>query len=357
MIRNTRYQGHDFEVFWRAGKDFLNGDSIYSLQGRGAMVFKYPPWMAPFFSPFSLLTLEWAKWFFGAIQVGSLFLITRILKKKVHHPEMIAVSLLMFWGLWVVHALDGQINLTLLAIVLFFGTGSPSRVVASSIALSTKIFSLFPIVSELVFSSKRKNQLLGVLTATILCVGFSYFTYGRVWNLDSWHAAVVSGGTQFDGDKIRGRDNQGLPALVLRSFQIPSDYSRYDLPLSFSFFFLGIILIWFVNSRSQDERVALALAWIPVAHPLAWFHLFVFCFPAATLFLDRAWAVRRDSKLPLYVTLFSIVLIALVTRNTFGVFGEKLELISIKSLGVLGLFLAARQLNTRLFFKKLNHIP
>src|SRR5579863_9853635 len=72
LIRDTYYNGHDFEVFWRAGGDLLQGRDPYSLAQPRGMVFKYPPWSLPFFLPWSWIPLPIAKAVWGVLEIGSL---------------------------------------------------------------------------------------------------------------------------------------------------------------------------------------------------------------------------------------------------------------------------------------------
>src|SRR4051812_6210861 len=60
LTRDTLWNGHDFEVFWRTGHLLRQSESIYDVARLGGMVFKYPPWISPLFVPWSYLPLEWA---------------------------------------------------------------------------------------------------------------------------------------------------------------------------------------------------------------------------------------------------------------------------------------------------------
>jgi hypothetical protein len=57
LVRDTGAQGQDFEVFWRSARALFTGVSVYDVARDGAMVFKYPPWVVPFFLPFAVFPL------------------------------------------------------------------------------------------------------------------------------------------------------------------------------------------------------------------------------------------------------------------------------------------------------------
>jgi hypothetical protein len=120
--------------------------------------------------------------------------------------------------------------------------------------------------------------------------------------------------------------------LILRTRNVAPEKTSADWICAL---ILGLMAlpIYFGLSRPLDRasRLALAIGFAPSLHPLAWFHLFVLAFPLAVLSLDRSWGHKG------WFTLSAVgfACLALATRKTLGSFGEELELLSVKSWGVL----------------------
>ncbi len=337
LVRHTRFQGQDFEVFYRSANAVLSGESAYDRVRDGAMVFKYPPWILPAFFPFAFLPLEAAKWAWGAVQVVSLVWVLVWLDRRGVSARVLAVCTAAFWGIWAVHALDGQISLPLLAIAL--AAADQDRPIRSSFlgwALSAKVFGILAWVGSRARPRGVKPWALVVLTwllasLPVLVVGAE----SSPWELlVKWRDAAQSGAGSLGFEKVFGRENQGFPALIMRAFDLRDSVPWIELlsPLILAFTF-G----WWWNRKSRGLGLATHfagwLALVCVFHPLAWFHQFVFAFPAAVLALDRASAAGRKGATAL--AFIAILLIGVVTRRTLGEMGERLELAAIKSWGVL----------------------
>jgi len=343
LVRDTAYNGHDFSVFWRTASYTLNGLPTYSVARDGAMVFKYPPWIVPLFFPFALLTEQAALWIWGILQVISLAAIILFLIQSKIDRKIIGAVTILYWGLWVDHALDGQIVLLLLASSLWLGaTQSKSHIketagqMTLAYALSTKIFTLFALGDRVGFWLKAKNTLKIVAIFGVLSLPSIWAAprHNPIELFKSWITAATSGGPEFGYEKIHGYQNQGLPALVLRNLPAPSlsTYADYSLSLLFSIL-LGAI--WYYYSARLNGLYKW-VGWIglaPVIHPLPWYHLFIFTFPLAVASLDAA-KQTRDNKL-IALGIMACVMIAAINETTLGPLGRNLELLSIKSWGTL----------------------
>jgi glycosyl transferase family 87 len=62
--------GHDFHVFWQAGRNFATGDALYHGYLPGARVFKYPPFAALVFQPLGVLPLSIAAVLFSLLNLA-----------------------------------------------------------------------------------------------------------------------------------------------------------------------------------------------------------------------------------------------------------------------------------------------
>ena len=346
LVRDTVYQGNDFLVFWKAARLIFSGQEVYSVARDGAMVFKYPPWILPAFLPLATFPEEWARWIWGGAQVFSIFYICRFLLKSGCSRTAVLIPLFLFWGIWAVHALDGQCTVIFLAIILW--AKSKGKETFLFWALSVKVFTLFAAFGIPDLHKKWKTILCLIPVFGILSLPALWVEPNKnpVSLFGSWAKATSSGGSLFEGEKIRGRDNQGLPALFLRWFHVPAKEKKTELMVTFLAAAL-VFLYWkkAASLLSLHERWAGWLGMAAIVHPLAWFHLFVLAFPLAVLSLDRA--IQTQRKTGILFSFLSIFLIACVTEKTMGVFGRDLELLSIKSFGVLlcafGFFWGSRQ--------------
>ena len=103
-IRQGSHQaiGHDFHVFWQAGRDFATGHPLYRDYLPGARQFKYPPFAAFLFQALAIFPLKLAAVFFSLLNLGlwgaSVFL-TREIVARISPPDQRANWLLLLAGL------------------------------------------------------------------------------------------------------------------------------------------------------------------------------------------------------------------------------------------------------------------
>ena len=103
-IRQGSHQrvGHDFHVFWQAGRDFATGHPLYRDYLPGARQFKYPPFAAFLFQALAIFPLTWAAVLFSLLNLGlwgaSVFLTCDIVA-RISPPDQRANWLLLLAGL------------------------------------------------------------------------------------------------------------------------------------------------------------------------------------------------------------------------------------------------------------------
>jgi hypothetical protein len=353
LIRDTFYNGHDFEVFWRAGGDLLQGRDPYSLAHERGMVFKYPPWSLPFFLPWSFLPLAVAKALWGVVQIGSL-LAACLWLRKLGRSSWVSIFVVgvSFWGLWAVHALDGQIALTILALALWLWPHEPElspgwRSGALVWALSMKVFTGLPLLGfrierRWIFALLLSVPILALCSVPALVAGVAG---GPLQLLKHWTLAAGSGGTLMGADHIRGSFNPSFTGAVLSWLKVPANDVQSDLLLAVG---LGLTLggAWGVSSRGLPLEIRWAgwLAIVPAIHPLPWWHLFVFSFPLAVLAADRAFRTAQKNPYRKYaasaLACIGIFLIGAGTQRFMSLFGLEqagtfLEQSAGKSFGIL----------------------
>ena len=316
LVRSTVGQGTDFLVFWKAGRALLESQPIYQVAQDGGMVFKYPPWIAPLFIPFALFSFEVAKWLWGMFCVLCMAGIFSILERKLKVKTTVWAPLAIFyWGLWVIHALDGQIILPLLFFGLWAVTANRTRAWIDAfvpLTYSAKVFTVYPIAFVLKRFSKLKVALISVLFA----LGLSGITAVQSFHGDAfrmfhdWKEAAASGGKFLAEGQTRGAKNQSLTSFVCRSLSIPADDTRSEVAVALVLF---VIAFWVFSRRmrsmNETQKFLVGLALTPVFHPLPWHHLHLWTFPLA------AYALNRRRTFLLFLSLF---LITLSSERAFG---------------------------------------
>jgi hypothetical protein len=346
LTRDTLENGHDFTVFWKGAHSVLNGESLYSLSRDGGMIFKYPPWVLPFFIPFGLMSLSFAKLCWGLIEVLSLVAVVQWIRIHGRCSDATVVGVLIsFWGLWAVHALDGQVALVMLAVALWAWVPNSferSRVrgLILVFALSTKIFTLFPLMQNR-FSTKLVGRVLGIVGILLLFsvpALLAEHSSNPALLFSNWMEAATSGGALLTTEQIRGRYNPSLTSLTLRLLHVSANQPWADVGIA-SAWAIVLGVIWKYASQRMPPREAwlgwLALA--PVIHPLPWWHLFVFSFPLAVVSLDRAfkeWRHNQSTRVAA-IALLGVALICASTEKLLGRPGLFLEMACAKSWGVL----------------------
>ena len=337
LIRDTAHNGHDTGVFWQAGNAILVGDPVYWLGRDGAMAYKYPPWITPFFLPFAGVSLATGKWLWGVVEVLSLAAVFRWLQSRARaNLHIIGVTGLAFWGIWVIHALDGQIALPMLALALWtFEAESASKSLVAGtllvLALSTKIFTLLPLWEFRRDSRARKVAAASLAAAALLSLPVLRVTrdHSVPQLFRDWREAATSGLAQFGSGHVYGaHHNPGLTAVLFRAFpdllSVPG--AEIGIPAILALIFA---ILWSRRARTlaPRERWAGWLALTPVIHPLPWWHLFAFAYPAAVLALDR----KRNP----WLAGIGLALLALGSESALGLLGIVLETVAAKSLGTL----------------------
>jgi hypothetical protein len=355
LVGRTISRGDDFLVFYRVAQRFWDGVRPYDQVTYGNMVFKYPPWVLPFFLPFGLTDPTTAKALWGLIEVASLVVIAIRLQRGFSgfpgvRPAVQSLFLLLLFALFGSHGMTGQITLLMLALAIWADPlrCSFGRFFFLSVALSAKMTTLFP----LLFAVRRRPLLTttaGVAGLFVLLSLPIYFRsydrhYGAMRN--EWVSAMFSGTQDIHSVKIgfTTREVQGLPSLLLRKSGLDESQPVHILFATF----LSVVLIgggWLWFSR----RLSLAAQWLgwvsllPAVQPLAWFHVFLFAYPVLAIGAELALREnRREARRWKFAGfVFSALLLGAVTSKTLGPLGAELELCSVKLWGLLlavGLF-------------------
>ncbi len=348
FARQTYGHGKDFEVFWNAARHLLNSESIYTPSTDPSRVFKYPPWCIWFFIPFGFLDLPIAKIAWGILQGLSLACVWKWLWRIGVQGKWIALTTLTFLGLLNVHAFDGQISLPGLAVLLLtLGKSGPNlfkRIhwggLAAIAVSSSKVFSMFTlfVVPFRALWTKAFFAMVGILLLTCIPL-LLRDPSDSLWGfIQSWFAAMWDGGKTLGWEGVRGKYNQGLGALILRTLEIPESQTEWDLAIAL---LLAVAIggLWRKFSQKLNFHSQL-VGWIAlsaVIHPLPFWYTFIFALPLCAVALQSAWDMRqRVQQIGLLaLAILGMIAVAAVSEKTMGSLGLKLVYLSIKSFGVL----------------------
>jgi hypothetical protein len=337
FIRNTFNQGQDFAVFWRTGNLIdsftgMPGERVYSPLRDGTHTYKYPPWSGFLWMPFGLFSVQTAKCFWGVIQAISLFFVVNSLLSMGFGVRATLISLVAWLGIWIVHGMDGQITLPMLAISLWaFSKEGFWGWFVLCWALSMKATTIVGAFPRAIEGLRRPKWILfGIIVATSMSAPVFYAeqTGSMLQLVKNWIEASQSGETWKHMLAVVGRPNQGLPILFRRIWPGVSEV----------WVALGMICFavptWFYLSRklSRNERFFGYLALAVVTHPLAWFHSFVLAFPAGVAAISRWRVAKKRWRFAIGV---GVIGVGSITEKTFGAVGLEMELASIKSWAVL----------------------
>ncbi len=367
LIGRTLSHGDDFLVFHRVAQRFWDGVRPYDQVTYGNMVFKYPPWILPFFLPFGVLDLFTAKLFWGIIEAASLAFIVYRLHRGYGsgkyplpgiRPWVQTLLLLIYFGLIGSHGLTGQITLSVIALAVAAHPrrDSLSRLFFLVTALSAKITSLFPLLY--IIRRKRLARTFAVIGSLFIVLSLPiYFrSYDRHYGQmrEEWGAAMFSGTQDIQSVRIgfTTREVQGLPSLLLRKGGLDEKNPREVLlAIIVSCLVIGGAWAWYSRRLSTSAQWIGWLALLPAVQPLAWFHVFLFTYPLV------AWSAEIGLRLQKYRHVAGVFLCALligaVTVKTLGTFGGELEFWSVKLWGTLGAVVLFRALSSQLSSQKL----
>ncbi len=306
----------DLEVYIRTAGRLWASEPIYVPHLDGLQSFKYPPWIAPLFSPLAFLSSRGAEVFWRLIQwvslLGMLAILIRTGKDTIEASserlsfQPLALTFISFQGVWNYNLLMGQITpLLCLAALWSAARPTPARLTAAQVALSAKIFPLVAVLPSLIGLSqsgktRRALQAMGLaaIAAAALSVPALRATPGASPHalLTSFFATASQG-----GQNLAGAQN-GLPALLARVFDTPEAVASARSQVGLAAAGLCIAAAaWLWAQRRLGGRpvaqTALALALSHAINPLAFDYGLAFAFPWFALQLGNLASERPLKEL------------------------------------------------------------
>lgn len=329
----------DFIVFYNVARGFWSGVSPYDVKTYGNMLFKYPPWLLPLFLPFSVFPLIMARVLWGLLEVVCLLFVVRELKRFKVSDLALNIIFLMSAGLMINQARSAQLSLIFLALA-FLAQKSARLWFLAVFGFSAKLLTLFPFISE-VFSKRFYKRLPGVaLLFVVLSTPLVFLTYsGHLSSFVSdWVFAMFKSGSLSQGVSgivsFTSREAQGLPSFLIRVFAWSETDIKYVLWSVFlSVAFVAIFGFLVFKRWPAHLRWWGWVALTPLVQPLAWFHFYLLTIPVAALLVQKLLQYKKQYHIINFFLAYSLV--TLVSEKTMGAFGHQLEMLSVKSWGVL----------------------
>lgn len=217
--------GIDYNYFYFAGMRASQGKNFYfplndrypgeNSQPFEYVRFNYPPLMAYFFIPFSMLPLDVSLFIYSLLSILLLLLSVYLLSKFIQQklPYFIITSLIFFFSpSFLLHLDRGQTNIEILILVslcLFFYLQGKYKISGFLLALSI-VFKLMPIVFLPYFFIKNKK----VFTYTIISLLFFVLVFGMNSFIDFW--GVISGFAS--SGIVAGGLSTGLGGVIYNRF-------------------------------------------------------------------------------------------------------------------------------------------
>jgi hypothetical protein len=215
--------------------------------------------------------------------------------------------------MWFAHTYFGQITVFMLALGLwtmspirsdlkncYFGSG---RLAFFVYFLTSKVFSLISLFGCWKEVLKVRTIFFGIILFVgmhfLVLISSPLFSISNSPHLltqlySEWIHAASSGGTELGVSVVRGQQNHGVTAAILRALQVDPTRVSYDIVLcSFLALFFSGMWGWFSKNLKLEEKWSGWLAIGVIAHPLAWHHSFVMAYPLCALALQRAVETRR----------------------------------------------------------------
>lgn len=358
LFRAAWADSMDFHVYWKAAQAWAGhglSPYLYDASDRG-FVFKYPPWILPFFLPFGFLSFEASKAIWALIGLFCIYYAVYRLVGFGVRPKAAIISAALFWWIWLGHIYSGQFTLILMATALWAAPkdSSPGRLGFLSIVFSAKVFSLVTLIGKAreYLRWKPIAAAIGFLILLHAVVYGVFLAHGQwVGPIDlyrQWAQSASSGGQELGGAVVRGQMNHGFTAAILRAFRVDAKATYMDYAVAILLAsILSVLWAWISRRLSSLESWVGWLGVGLIAHPLAWHHSFVLAYPLCAVSLDRAMTSRNKKLITL--SIFGMICIGILIPNIFGMtLITPLELISIKSWGVcfsaLSMVLATRSL-------------
>ena len=356
IVRACAENGPDFTVYHTVTARLLGGGPLYSAEHDAVMMFKYPPWWAPVFFPFSGLGHSKAHLVWGLLMAGAFLWLVRWLLRQGISKGNLVLALVLSYGAWNTLAFTGQISVFLCAGALAL-YGSRKTFEAQTWQgdlrraglvwlLSAKILTLLPLA--FVWKSYRRRQTWAFLLALLgsLTLWTAALDPSGLGVLPAWLDAIRTRPHPTLGPTISVamREAQSLVSIVWRQWHLDvMDHARVQMAvvivaIATTAFALRISRHW-----PDLIRFSLALAVMTTVQPLALFYAYPVAFPL------MLFAIQSSQTTSVRISAWAALMLTYaVTEKTLGSVGSWLEFYSVKMWGVyLAIWVLAQRFRKR----------
>jgi alpha-1,2-mannosyltransferase len=291
----------DMIVYRAEGRAVLNGKDLYGggvqvpAKAGNVLPATYPPFAALLFAPMAWLPVGLLKVLVTAANIGLLALVVRLSSRLIgseretaaaHWAMVAAIAGLGLWfePVWTTLRY-GQINLALLALILYDLTRAPGSRwrgigigIAAGIKLTPGVFIIW-----FLLSGRRREAAISALSALgTMAVGFVLLPHDST---NFWLHKV------FDTSQVGQTvitDNQALSGMAARLLHVEKPGAAWAIPAAL-IAVVGLLLAARIARRGDVALGAMCCAVTGLLiSPISWSHHWVWAVPIAMLLLQRA---------------------------------------------------------------------
>lgn len=306
----------DFTVFWQAGKNYINGVSLYSRIG-GAERYIYPPFAAMCFQLLALFSLHQAAALYCFCNLLFWVMIIYYTQKIILHirPQetrikwVLLIAFILSFRYFLYHTWFVQMNevvllLSLAGVYNHLLKKDNNAILLLVIASFIKIIPIFMLIWVL-SKSNYKNHLRAVIYS-ILCVAIPLLMRGLHQGIIDLQEYYVTFLQPFQEGRVEPKlQNYGLSAALYKVFSFTEDGEKYKyiitiLPsttinliykciiISLLLAFAGMLFYsWFKKISVSLYEISFVLLFTHLASGITWeYHLVSLFFIVATIASD-----------------------------------------------------------------------
>jgi len=339
QVRAPKRNFSDYRVYYKAGRDVLEGKNIYVREIEEITPYKYSPVFAVFMSGLSIVNRKASASIFFILNLIFVFFIFKLSRKMIFfrgittNKELLLLALvLIINSRFILNCLDsGQVGILisfLLILGLFLLSLGKYWKAAFLIGFSIMI-KYMPFLFVIYFLLKRNFKVGGLILFSMasyclipaIFIGFK----SNLLYLNEWIPYITS--TSLDQGSMITSKNHSLWTLPLRLFPNISSFNAKLVTVAFF-----IILMFFIVSRSRNASkgggkiclfhncldYAMIFILIPLFNPNAWLHNFViliFPYMAAVYYL---FVKGFKDKIVLFLVFSSFILSSVGSRSLAG---------------------------------------
>jgi len=317
----------DFGVCYQGGKRMLKGETLYRVSD-GHLQYKYSPPSAVFFSLFSLLPYEAAKFIWYLSELIFLYLILiisyKILPSRLKKKGTIIIFALLILAKFYAREIElGQVNIHIILILtlVLLAVLNHKDVLAGLLWGFSLFFKPYALVFLPYFLLKKRFKLAvtGTLLAALglLSPVFFYGFKGNTVVLKEWQATLSQSTTPL----LTTYDNASIHAFFLNI--LPAQ--KKELALVFivcAFLLLGFSLLWmmFLGKREDLKKpevleFAFLFILIPFFSPLGWYYNYLYSILAVVFLLNY---LEKFPSFLKYGLILNFIIIGASLREILG---------------------------------------